>query len=119
MNDNFLHPLPLSEAKQRILSIEENKIKNLELRLTGPSSEGKMPAECEPLKEADLENLKSKFFGDNSLYQCQIQNNNLSNQSLKESSNMSASSGTKKKSSLKSKKSYIDNISCSSIYFLA
>lgn len=85
-NDVFLHPLPLSETKQKILSIEENKIKILENRLSGPNSEGKPPFEFEPLKESELENIKTKII---------LQNENLTHEEKEK--NSASSSNSKKK----------------------
>ncbi len=45
--------------KSKIPNIDENKIKSLEARLIGPSSDGNMPVEFEPLMEIDMEQIKS------------------------------------------------------------
>jgi hypothetical protein len=45
--------------KNKIPNLDENKLKSLELRLIGPSSDGNMPAEFEPLIEIDVEHIKS------------------------------------------------------------
>ena len=61
MKDNFLQPKPLKGISTKILIINENKIKNLENRLMGPNSEGKAPSESQPLKESEIENIKTKI----------------------------------------------------------
>ena len=53
-------PIPLATLAPKIL-LEENKIKNIESRLMGPNNEGKAPSECQPLKESELENIKTKI----------------------------------------------------------
>lgn len=106
MNDTFVQPFPISETKQKMITIEENKIKNLENRFMGPSSNGKQPVECEPLKEAELETIKSKIlFGEGHHSQNQQGDSNLSN---KNASNKSVDNIQKKKSKDKSKKNYTD-----------
>ena len=106
MNDTFVQPFPISETKQKMITIEENKIKNLENRFMGPSSNGKQPVECEPLKEAELETIKSKIlFGEGHHSQNQQGDSNLSN---KNASNKSVDNIQKKKSKDKSKKNFTD-----------
>ena len=61
MKDNFLQPKPLSGLNTKLLLLDENKIKNLENRLMGPNNEGKAPSEYQPLKESELENIKTKI----------------------------------------------------------
>ena len=61
MKDCFLQPKPLSSLASKILILDENKLKNLENRLMGPNSEGKAPSESQPLKESELENIKTKI----------------------------------------------------------
>ena len=60
MTDQFIPPIPLATLAPKIL-LEENKIKNIESRLMGPNNEGKAPSECQPLKESELENIKTKI----------------------------------------------------------
>ena len=60
MKDPFIPPIPLATLAPKIL-LEENKIKNIESRLMGPNNEGKAPSECQPLKESELENIKTKI----------------------------------------------------------
>ena len=60
MKDTFIPPMPLAGLGPKIL-LEENKIKNIENRLMGPNNEGKAPSECQPLKESELENIKTKI----------------------------------------------------------
>ena len=52
--------MPLTGLGPKIL-LEENKIKSIESRLMGPNNEGKAPSECQPLKESELENIKTKI----------------------------------------------------------
>ena len=60
MKDTFIPPMPLAGLGPKIL-LEENKIKNIENRLMGPNNEGKAPSECQPLKQSELENIKTKI----------------------------------------------------------
>ena len=60
MTDQFIPPIPLAALGPKIL-LEETKIKNIESRLMGPNNEGKAPSECQPLKESELENIKTKI----------------------------------------------------------
>ena len=60
MKDIFIPPIPLTGLGPKIL-LEENKIKSIENRLMGPNNEGKAPSECQPLKESELENIKTKI----------------------------------------------------------
>jgi seryl-tRNA(Sec) selenium transferase len=48
-----LHKLPLH--------IDENKLKQLEARIIGPSSDGNLPFEFQPLIEVDVEHIKSSI----------------------------------------------------------
>ncbi len=41
------------------LQIDENKLKQLEARIKGPSADGNMPSEYKPLMEGDVEQIKS------------------------------------------------------------
>ena len=61
MKDSFLQPKPLNGLNNKLLLLDENKIKNIENRLMGPNNEGKAPSECQPLKESELENIKTKM----------------------------------------------------------
>ena len=61
MKDSFLEPKPLGGLNPKILILDENKLKNLENRLMGPNNEGKAPSEFQPLKESELENIKTKI----------------------------------------------------------
>ena len=49
----------LTFIKNKIPNLDENKLKSLEARLIGPSSDGNMPVEFEPLMEIDVEQIKS------------------------------------------------------------
>ena len=60
MKDTFIPPMPLTGLGPKIL-LEENKIKSIESRLMGPNNEGKAPSECQPLKESELEKIKTKI----------------------------------------------------------
>lgn len=60
MKDTFIPPMPLTGLGPKIL-LEESKIKSIENRLMGPNNEGKAPSECQPLKESELENIKTKI----------------------------------------------------------
>ena len=42
-----------------IQKIDENKLKQLEARLIGPSSDGNMPVEFQPLLELDVEQIRT------------------------------------------------------------
>ena len=61
MKGSFLEPKPLGGLNSKILLLDETKLKNLENRLMGPNSEGKAPSEFQPLKESELENIKTKI----------------------------------------------------------
>lgn len=63
MTESISYNIPLlsTNAKQKMLTIEENKIKTLENRLMGPNSEGKYPSEYIPLKDGEIENIKTKI----------------------------------------------------------
>ncbi|MCQ2818322.1 MAG: protein kinase [archaeon] len=108
MKDNNLQQLPMNEAKKKQLTIEENKIKSLESRLMGPSSDGNLPAECQPLQDADLENIKCKFFMEHSGYPNKNQNNNTINEILNDGQKIPASKRLKRKKQMKSKKTYLE-----------
>ena len=51
----------ISLINQKLLSKEENKIKFLESRLKSPNNVGKAPAEYIPLKETEIENIKTQM----------------------------------------------------------
>ena len=74
MKDPFIPPIPLTSLAPKIL-LEENKIKNIESRLMGPNNEGKAPSECQPLKESELENIKTKIILNNPLAPKEIKEN--------------------------------------------
>ena len=56
---NSINKKELTFRKTKIPNLDENKLKSLEARLIGPSSDGNMPAEYEPLMEIDVEQIKS------------------------------------------------------------
>jgi hypothetical protein len=56
---NFINKKELTFIKTKIPNLDENKLKSLEARLIGPSSDGNMPAEFEPLMEIDVDHIKS------------------------------------------------------------
>ena len=74
MKDPFIPPKPLLGLSPKIL-LDENKIKNIESRLMGPNNEGKAPSECQPLKESELENIKTKIILNNPLAPKEIKEN--------------------------------------------
>lgn len=97
MSGNFLQPLPVSEAKQKMVSMGEMKIKSLESRLMGPNSDGKLPTECDPLKESEIENIKSKILlNENNIQHDESKNNS---NTLRKNSNKSNSTSKKRNSS--------------------
>ena len=51
----------ISIINQKLLSKEENKIKFLESRLKSPNNVGKAPAEYIPLKDTEIENIKTQM----------------------------------------------------------
>ena len=61
MKGSFLEPKPIGGLNSKILLLDENKLKNLENRLMGPNNEGKAPSEFQPLKESEIENIKTKI----------------------------------------------------------
>ena len=61
MQNNYITTKTISFFNQKILSKEENKIKFLESRLSGPNNEGRTPVEYTPLKETEIENIKTKM----------------------------------------------------------
>jgi tousled-like kinase len=99
MKDNFLQPKPLSVISQKLILLDENKLKNLENRLMGPNSEGKAPSECQPLKESELENIKTKMLLNGPLAPKEIKENiNTINENNKNRNDniLKSNSGTKK-----------------------
>ena len=99
MKDNFLQPKPLSVISQKLILLDENKLKNLENRLMGPNSEGKAPSECQPLKESELENIKTKMLLNGPLAPKEIKENiNTINENNKNMNDniLKSNSGTKK-----------------------
>ena len=61
MKGSFLEPKPIGGLNSKILLLDENKLKNLENRLMGPNNEGKAPSEFQPLKESEIEKIKTKI----------------------------------------------------------
>ena len=61
MSGNFISSYPLSEIKPKISNFDELKIQNLENRMLGPNSEGKLPSEYKKLEESDIEKIKKKI----------------------------------------------------------
>jgi len=87
MKDTFIPPMPLGGLGPKIL-LEENKIKNIENRLMGPNNEGKAPSECQPLKESELENIKTKIILNGPLAPKEIKENiNTINENNKNKNN--------------------------------
>ena len=83
MKDTFVPPMPLNALAPKIL-LEENKIKSIENRLMGPNNEGKAPSECQPLKESELENIKTKIILNGPLAPKEIKENiNIINENNK------------------------------------
>ena len=88
MKDNFLQPKSICGINQKLLLLDENKLKNLENRLMGPNNEGKAPTECQPLKESELENIKNKILLNGPLAPKEIKENiNTINESNKNKNN--------------------------------
>ena len=83
MKGSFLQPKPLVGLNTKLL-LDDNKIKNLENRLMGPNNEGKAPSECQPLKESELENIKTNILMNGSLAPKEIKENiNIINENNK------------------------------------
>ena len=61
MSGNFISSYPLSEIKPKISNFDDLKIQNLENRMLGPNSEGKLPSEFKKLEESDIEKIKKKI----------------------------------------------------------
>jgi hypothetical protein len=55
----LINKLNFPKSANKFLNIDEHKLKSLEARITGPSSTGNLPTQCEKLIEMDLELLKS------------------------------------------------------------
>ena len=99
MKDNFLQPKPLSVISQKLILLDDNKLKNLENRLMGPNNEGKAPSECQPLKESEFENIKTKMLLNGPLAPKEIKENiNTINENNKNRNDniLKSNSGTKK-----------------------
>ena len=101
MKDSFLQPKPLKGISTKILIINENKIKNLENRLMGPNSEGKAPSESQPLKESEIENIKTKILLNAPLAPKEIKENiNTINENNKNKNNITFKINTGLKKSI-------------------
>ncbi len=61
MSGQFISSYPLSEIKPKISNFDDLKIQNLENRMLGPNSEGKLPSEYKKLEESDIEKIKKKI----------------------------------------------------------
>ena len=61
MQDNYPKIRTISFFNQNYLAKEENKIKFLEGRLSSPNNEGIPPADYTPLKEKEIENIKTQI----------------------------------------------------------
>ena len=61
MQDNYQKIRTISFFSQKFLAKEENKIKFLEGRLSSPNNEGMPPADYTPLKEKEIENIKTQI----------------------------------------------------------
>ena len=99
MKDGFLQPKPLGGLNSKLSLLDENKIKNIENRLMGPNNEGKAPSECQPLKESELENIKTNILLNGSLAPKEIKENiNIINENNKNKNNLTikTNSGIKK-----------------------
>ena len=89
MKDSFLQPKPLVGLNPKMFLFDENKIKNIENRLMGPNNEGKAPSECQPLKESELENIKTKIILNGPLAPKEIKENiNTINENNKNKNNI-------------------------------
>ena len=95
MKESFLQPKPLTS---KIIILDDNKLKNLENRLMGPNNEGKAPSESQPLKESELENIKTKILLNAPLAPKEIKENiNTINKNNKNSSNFTLKINTRLK----------------------
>ena len=89
MKEGFLQPKPLGGLNPKLLLLDENKIKNIENRLMGPNNEGKAPSECQPLKESELENIKTNILLNGPLAPKEIKENiNIINENNKNKNNL-------------------------------
>ena len=89
MKGSFLQPKPLVGLNPKMFLFDENKIKNIENRLMGPNNEGKAPSECQPLKESELENIKTKIILNGPLAPKEIKENiNTINENNKNKNNI-------------------------------
>ena len=61
MQDNYPKIRTISFFNQKFFAKEENKIKYLEGRLSSPNNEGMPPADYTPLKEKEIENIKTQI----------------------------------------------------------
>ena len=101
MKESFLQPKPLSSLASKIILLDENKLKNLENRLMGPNNEGKAPSESQPLKESELENIKTKILLNAPLAPKEIKENiNTINDNNKNKNNISFKINTGLKNSI-------------------
>ena len=75
MKGNFLQPKSLCSLNPKLILLDDNKLKNLENRLMGPNNEGKAPSECQPLKENEIENIKTKMLFNGHLAPKEIKEN--------------------------------------------
>ena len=73
MSGKYISSYPLTEIKPKISNFDDLKIKNLENRMLGPNSEGKLPSEYQKLEESDIEKIKTKILLRDGL---NLQNNN-------------------------------------------
>ena len=99
MKGNFLQPKSLCSLNPKLILLDDNKLKNLENRLMGPNNEGKAPSECQPLKENELENIKTKMLFNGHLAPKEIKENiNTINEANKNKDNnlFKSNSGIKK-----------------------
>lgn len=95
MKDGFLQPKPLGGLNSKLSLLDENKIKNIENRLMGPNNEGKAPSECQPLKESELENIKTNILLNGSLAPKEIKENiNIINENNKNKNNLTIKTNT-------------------------
>lgn len=53
------NPFTSTSTKINLSKIDENKLKQLEARIIGPSSDGNLPVEFHPLVDVDVEHIKS------------------------------------------------------------
>ena len=102
MKDSFRQPKPLGGLNPKLLLLDENKIKNIENRLMGPNNEGKAPSECQPLKESELENIKTNILLNGPLAPKEIKENiNIINENNKNKNNLTIKTNSKTNSGIK------------------